>query len=260
MPVDSIPTSVTFCSANQSASISSCPVIVANVRVSERRVPPGPGRRTVATTVSRCTSMPAHRSINTSIPAPLPRRRQEPPGVGNLSIKKLRCALEAAGQGASAWMHRRNCFWRRVGAHECLSELGECGLRRSHWSTQKGIRWMQLSHARAAISARFDDPNLVSCAGLLPVMALAQRCGLATLLAERLTITAKGGANAAVKILAIVAGMVGGADSIADLDLLRHGGGGPVVGGVPGPPGAGGGSSGGFPSPPPPTPPPGRPA
>ena len=36
--------------------------------------------------------------------------------------------------------------------------------------TQKGIRWMRLSHARAAVSARFDDPNLVSCAGLVPVM------------------------------------------------------------------------------------------
>src|SRR3954447_3115685 len=113
MPVDSIPTSVTFCSVNQSASISSCPVIVVNVRVSERRVPPGPGRRTVATTVSRCTSMPAHRSINTSIPAPLPRRRQEPPGVGNLSIKKLRCALEAAGQGASG--SPRHTFLRARG-------------------------------------------------------------------------------------------------------------------------------------------------
>src|SRR4051794_33578323 len=113
MPVDSIPTSVTFCSVNQSASISSCPVIVVNVRVSERRVPPGPGRRTVATTVSRCTSMPAHRSINTSIPAPLPRRRQGPPGVGNLSIKKLRCALEAAGQGASG--SPRHTFLRARG-------------------------------------------------------------------------------------------------------------------------------------------------
>ena len=38
---------------------------------------------------------------------------------------------------------------------------------------QKGIRWMRLSHARRAISVRFDDPNLVSCAGLVPVMALA---------------------------------------------------------------------------------------
>jgi hypothetical protein len=83
---------------------------------------------------------------------------------------------------------------------------------------------MQLSHARAAVSARFDDPNLVSCAGLVPVMALAQRCGLAALLVERLTINAKGGANAAVKVLAVVAGMVCGADSIDDLDVLRHGG------------------------------------
>src|SRR3954471_18195348 len=70
MPVDSIPTSVTCWAANQSASVSSCPVIVVNVRVSDRRTPPGPGRRTVATTVSRCTSKPAHRSINTSIPHP----------------------------------------------------------------------------------------------------------------------------------------------------------------------------------------------
>src|SRR4051795_6807342 len=83
---------------------------------------------------------------------------------------------------------------------------------------------MRLSHACRAINVRFDDPNLVSCAGLVPVMALAQRCGLAALLVERLTITAKGGANAAVKVLAVVAGMVCGADSIDDLDVLRHGG------------------------------------
>jgi hypothetical protein len=97
---------------------------------------------------------------------------------------------------------------------------------------QKGIRWMRLSHARAAVTARFDDPNLVSCAGLVPVLALAQRCGLATLLAERLTIAAKGGANAGAKILAVVAGMVCGADSITDLDLLRHGGMSRLVAGV----------------------------
>ena len=83
---------------------------------------------------------------------------------------------------------------------------------------------MRLSHARRAISARFDDPNLVSCAGLVPIMALAQRCGLTALLIEHVKITAKGGANAAAKIGAIVAGMVCGADSITDLDLLRHGG------------------------------------
>jgi hypothetical protein len=71
---------------------------------------------------------------------------------------------------------------------------------------------------------RFDDPNLVSCAGLAPVMALAARCGLAALLTERLRIVARGGANATAKILALIAGMITGADSIDDMDLLRHGG------------------------------------
>jgi hypothetical protein len=97
---------------------------------------------------------------------------------------------------------------------------------------QKGIRWMRLSHARRAISVRFDDPNLVSCVGLVPVMALAQRSGLATLLAERLTIAAKGGVNAAAKVLALIAGMVCGADSIDDMDLLRHGGMGRLFDGI----------------------------
>lgn len=32
---------------------------------------------------------------------------------------------------------------------------------------------MQLSHARRAISVRFGDPDLVSCAGLAAVLALA---------------------------------------------------------------------------------------
>jgi hypothetical protein len=90
--------------------------------------------------------------------------------------------------------------------------------------TQKGIRWMRLFHARRAIGVRLDDPNLVSCGGLAAVLALAARCGLAPLLAERLRIAAKGGAHATAKVLALVAGMVAGADSISDMDLLRHGG------------------------------------
>ncbi|GEL19192.1 hypothetical protein PA7_30290 [Pseudonocardia asaccharolytica DSM 44247 = NBRC 16224] len=87
---------------------------------------------------------------------------------------------------------------------------------------------MRLSHARSAISVRFDDPNLVSCVGLVPIMALAARCGLPTLLVSGLTLTGKGTANAAAKITALIGGMIAGADSIADLDLLRHGGMGPV--------------------------------
>lgn len=83
---------------------------------------------------------------------------------------------------------------------------------------------MRLSHAHRAVSVRFDDPNLVSCAGLAAVLALATRCGLTGLVTERVRIAAKGGANAAAKIVALVAGMVAGADSINDMDLLRHGG------------------------------------
>ena len=85
---------------------------------------------------------------------------------------------------------------------------------------QKGIRWMQLSHAPHKISAGFDDPNLVSCAGLVPVAALAERVGLRRLLGERLTVASP---NPVIKMLAVVLGMVAGADSIDDLDLLRHG-------------------------------------
>jgi len=74
------------------------------------------------------------------------------------------------------------------------------------------------------VSAVFDDPNLVSCAGLAPVLALAGRCELADLVASKLTLPAVGGVNASLKVPALVAGMVVGADSIDDMDLLRHGG------------------------------------
>jgi hypothetical protein len=80
---------------------------------------------------------------------------------------------------------------------------------------------MRVSHR---VTAVFDDPNLISVAGLAPVMALAERAGLHELVAEHVTVPGSAGANAAVKIPALVAGMVAGADSIRDLDLLRHGG------------------------------------
>jgi hypothetical protein len=83
---------------------------------------------------------------------------------------------------------------------------------------------MELSHAPVRVRAVFDDPNLVSRGGLAPVVALAGRAGLADLVGSMLTLKAKGGVNAHVKIPALVAGMVAGADSIDDMDLLRHGG------------------------------------
>jgi len=41
---------------------------------------------------------------------------------------------------------------------------------------------------------------------------------------DRLSITGDKGANAGAKITTLLAGMVAGADSIDDMDLLRHGG------------------------------------
>ncbi|WP_335936606.1 hypothetical protein [Streptomyces sp. PTD5-9] len=85
---------------------------------------------------------------------------------------------------------------------------------------------MQVSHTRAAVSAVFDDANLIAHAGLVPVMRLAEQCGLSRLVREkvRLTGTKNGaGASADAKVTGIVGGMAAAADSIDDLDVLRHG-------------------------------------
>jgi hypothetical protein len=47
---------------------------------------------------------------------------------------------------------------------------------------------MQLSHTRPVVSAVFDEPNLVSQAGLVPVMALARKARLRELADERLSV------------------------------------------------------------------------
>jgi hypothetical protein len=63
-----IPTSVTANDANHSVSSESPATVDLKVRVlcSQRRLV-SLGKRTVATTLSRCTSRPAHRSTTTSI-------------------------------------------------------------------------------------------------------------------------------------------------------------------------------------------------
>jgi len=63
----------------------------------------------------------------------------------------------------------------------------------------------------------------VSHAGLVPVMALAQRAGLGGLAAEHVRIARACGVNAPAKIACLAAGMAAGADSIDDMGLLRHG-------------------------------------
>ena len=82
---------------------------------------------------------------------------------------------------------------------------------------------MQLSHSGAATSAAFDEPNLVSAAGLVPVLGLARSAGLHELADNQLSVPTDKGANAGLKVAALVAGMVAGADSIDDMRLLRHG-------------------------------------
>lgn len=83
---------------------------------------------------------------------------------------------------------------------------------------------MRLSHTLGRTSTVFDDPNLVSSAGLVPTLALADRVGLGELADEHLSVPTDKGANAGLKVCSLVAGMVAGADSIDDMAVLRHGG------------------------------------
>jgi Transposase DDE domain group 1 len=91
---------------------------------------------------------------------------------------------------------------------------------------------VRLAYAAASTRALFDDPNLVSHAGLEPVMRLAQVCGLHPLVSERVRVPTHKGSNASGKVATIVAGMLTGADSIDDLDAVRHGGMPVLFGGV----------------------------
>ena len=91
---------------------------------------------------------------------------------------------------------------------------------------------MRLLHSLAKTRATFDDPNLVSYAGLVPVMALAGRAGLGDLVAEHVRPGGECGVNAHLKVPCLVAGMAAGADSIDDMDLLRHGAMSTLFGGV----------------------------
>jgi hypothetical protein len=91
---------------------------------------------------------------------------------------------------------------------------------------------VRLLHDVSAVRAVFDDRSLVSCAGLVPVMRLAQNTGLHDLVGEAVRLPGSIGSNPAGKVASIVAGMIAGADSIGDLDVVRHGGLNGLFGGV----------------------------
>jgi hypothetical protein len=76
---------------------------------------------------------------------------------------------------------------------------------------------VRVSHRFTAGSARFDEDNLVSHAGLVLLLGLAERTGLAEIIAEKVSITAprikSGSVNPAPKLVGVVAGMCAGANA-----------------------------------------------
>jgi hypothetical protein len=87
---------------------------------------------------------------------------------------------------------------------------------------------MRVSHRFSVDSACFDEDNLVSYAGLVPVLGLAEQTRLGQIIEAKVSITSprirSGAANPAPKLLGVIGGMCAGADSIDDLDVLRAGG------------------------------------
>src|SRR3954469_16261348 len=81
---------------------------------------------------------------------------------------------------------------------------------------------MRASHDLSRVGMRFDEPNLVPSAGLLPAAALAQRLGVERLVDDRLTLAGHGHASGA-KALTVLGTMLAGGDSIRDVDVLRTG-------------------------------------
>jgi hypothetical protein len=95
---------------------------------------------------------------------------------------------------------------------------------------------VKLPHGWSKATPLFDDEHLVSCAGLVPVMALAEQAGLSGLIAQRVRVAsarvASAGVNPAGKLASIIAGMAAEADSIDDLQVIRSGGMKRLFGGV----------------------------
>ncbi len=86
---------------------------------------------------------------------------------------------------------------------------------------------MHSSYTFTAGSAVFDEQNLVSAAGLVPVLELAEQTGLSELIDQHVVLAStrvrSGAVNPAGKLTSIIAGMMCGADSIDDANVLRAG-------------------------------------
>jgi hypothetical protein len=83
---------------------------------------------------------------------------------------------------------------------------------------------VKASHDLSRMRISFDEPNLVSHAGLVAPAGLAQRLGVAERIDERVDLAGTPGqANIGIKAMTIVGGLLAGADSIDDLDVMRAG-------------------------------------
>ena len=87
---------------------------------------------------------------------------------------------------------------------------------------------MHSSYTFTVGSAVFDEQNLLSAAGLVPVLELAEQTGLSALIREHVDLPStrvkSGAVNPAGKLTSIIAAMTCGADSIDDANELRAGG------------------------------------
>ncbi|MGH3554120.1 MAG: IS1380 family transposase [Mycobacterium sp.] len=87
---------------------------------------------------------------------------------------------------------------------------------------------MHSSYRFTVESAVFDEPNLVSAAGLVPVLELAEQTGLSELIGEHVDLPStrvkSGAVNPVGKLTSIIAAMACGADCIDDAGVLRAGG------------------------------------
>ncbi|WP_405096828.1 hypothetical protein [Micromonospora sp. NBC_01412] len=101
-----------------------------------------------------------------------------------------------------------------------------------YYSVREGALQVRLRYDAPVTAVTFDDPNLVTCAGLAPVVRLARRSACNHAVEARVSLLTGKGANSADKVATVVAGMLAGADSIDELGIAQHDGMRPLFTGV----------------------------
>jgi hypothetical protein len=95
------------------------------------------------------------------------------------------------------------------------SELGRFGLEPKKSDQFRRASSVQSSHTFTRESVVFDERNLVSSAGLVPVMELAEQAGLSELIAEHVEVDSvrvrSGAVNPAGRLTSIIGSMACGA-------------------------------------------------